>query len=90
MRLDRHDEQIQNLQSQVGELHETSKRIEEVVMSENRETRAIITTTNTQLMSLIGSLMGFKTTNNQMKWESIAKIAALLTGSGGILYYIFG
>lgn len=92
-----HSEQLKIQAEQIKQLQDNGIRLENIVMSENRETRHTITETNKQLMELMNGLMGFKTGQNQMantlrmaRWESIAKIVGLLAGSGGVLYYIFG
>ena len=101
-RLDGHDELLDDHANQlklhteyIRELKENSLRLENVVMSESRETRLTITNTNTGLQQLITELMGYKTNESQLahtlkikKWESYAKIVGILAGSGGILVYI--
>ena len=85
------------LQSQkINMLENNAIRLENVVMSENRETRQTIISTNSQLHELIKNIMGYDsdklTTSTKLtvaKWESIVKIIGILAGSGGILYYIF-
>ena len=95
--LDEHGIQLQIQAEQIKQLQDNNIKLENVVMHENRETRATITETNKQLMELMNSLMGYKTGQNQInqsitiaRWESIAKIIGLLAGSGGVIYYLFG
>lgn len=94
-KLEEHTLQLQIQAQQIKALQENSIRLENVVMSESRETRTTITNTNQQLYDLINNLMGYKSGQSQLnntltmaKWESIAKIIGILAGSGGILYYI--
>lgn len=82
---------------QIKQLQDSSVKLENIVMSENRETRLVVTETNKQLMEVITGLMGFKSGQGQItqaitiaRWESIAKIIGILAGSGGILYWLFG
>lgn len=95
--LDEHGIQLQIQAEQIKQLQDNNIKLENVVMHENRETRATITETNKQLMELMNGLMGYKTGQNQInqsitiaRWESIAKIVGLLAGSGGVIYYLFG
>lgn len=95
--LDDHALQIRIQSEQIKQLQDNSMRLENIVMSESRETRLTVTTTIQQLHEVINGLMGFKSGQNQLthslrmaRWESIAKIVGILAGSGGILYYIFG
>lgn len=105
--LENHDGRIDDLElqarvqaEQIKQLQDNGIRLENVVMTENRETRLTITNTNQQLHELINGLMGYKSGQNQLlstmtmaRWESIAKIVGILASSGGIvsgaLYYIF-
>ena len=84
-----HTEQIRNIEN--GNL-----KLENLVMQENRETRATIMQTNRELHDLINNILGFKTGQNQLNHnmkmstaESVVKIVGILAGSGGLLYYIF-
>ena len=95
--LEDHTLQLRIQAEQIKQLQDNGIRLENVVMSENRETRMTITQTNEKLHELINGLMGYKTGQNQMthslrmaRMESLAKIIGILAGSGGILYYIFG
>lgn len=83
-----HSEQIKNIEN-------SSLKLENLVMTENRETRSVITATNQELHTLINNLLGYKTGENQLKHsvkmstvESIVKIVTLLAGSGGIIWYV--
>lgn len=85
-----HTEQIKNVEN-------SSLKLENLVMTENRETRSVIMKTNQELHTLINNLLGYKTGENQLNHtvrmqgvESVVKIISLIAGSGGILYYIFG
>lgn len=99
--LEEHTLQLRIQAEQIKQLQDNGIRLENVIMNENRETRMTVTQSNTQLHELINGIMGFKSGQNQMthslkmaRMESIAKIAGILAGSGGIvsavLYYIFG
>ena len=95
--LQSHDNQLKIQAEQIKQLQDNSLKLENIVMRESRETRATITETNKQLMSLMNDVLDYKTGHNQFvqsvtiaRWESIAKIVGVLAGSGGILYYIFG
>lgn len=94
-RLNNHDSQLKVQAEQIKQLQDNATKLENVVMTENRETRLTITRTNQQLHDLINGIMGFKSGENQLshnlniaKWESIAKIIGILAGSGGIIWYI--
>lgn len=95
--LEDHTLQLRIQAEQIKQLQDNGIRLENIVMSENRETRMTITQTNEKLHELINGLMGYKTGQSQLthslqmaRIETIAKIIALLAGSGGILYYVFG
>lgn len=87
-----------DLQSQkIESVEASSVKLENLVMTENKETRSVIIKTNQELHTLINNLLGYKSGENQLKHtqniqkiESIVKIISLLAGSGGILYYLFG
>lgn len=90
-----HEDQLEIHSEQIKQLQNNALKLENIVMSENRETRQTIVNTNNQLHSLIKDLMGYKTTDkvndNELKrsqWEFVVKIVGTLAGSGGILYYI--
>lgn len=94
--LEAHEIELKVQAEQIKALQDNTIKLENVVMSENRETRQTITETNKQLHELINGLMGYNSGKNQLqnnlaiaKWESIAKIVGMLAGSGGILFYIF-
>jgi nicotinamide mononucleotide adenylyltransferase len=94
-RLDEHELQLRVQAEQIKQLQDNAIKLENVIMTENRETRLTITETNKQLHELIKGLMGYKSGQSQMlntlrmsRWESVAKIVGILAGSGGILYYI--
>jgi hypothetical protein len=94
-RLDDHDIKIKVFSEQIRQLQDNYIKLENVVMSESRETRITITETNQKLHELINGLMGYKSGQNQLKnnltiakWESISKIVGILAGSGGIIYFI--
>lgn len=100
--LDEHDRQLEEhaLQlriqaEQIKQLQDNGIRLENVVMTENRETRLTITNTNQQLHELINGIMGFKSGQNQIthtlklaKLEAWSKIVAYLAGSGGLIYFL--
>lgn len=93
--LEEHTVQLKVQAEQIKQLQDNAIKLENVVMSESRETRLTITQTNQKLHELISSLMGYNSGNNQMatslkiaKWESIAKIVGILAGSGGVIYFI--
>ena len=102
--LEEHTLQLRIQAEQILQLQDNTKRLETVVMAENRETRMLVSQTNDKmsqtndkLHELINGLMGYNTGNNKLatslkmaRMESIAKIVGILAGSGGILYYIFG
>lgn len=78
-------------------LKHNATKLENTIMTENRETRQTIVNTNAQLHTLINNLMGYDVNKSQdknklttAKIESIVKIIGILSGSGGLLYYIFG
>ena len=96
-RLDEHEALLKVQAEQIKQLQDNAIKLENVVMSESRETRLTITETNQKLHELINGLMGYKSGHDRMvtdlkmaRLESIAKIIGILAGSGGILYYIFG
>ena len=93
--LEAHDKQLQVQKEQIKQLQDNAIKLENVVMTENRETRLTVTQTNNQLVELINGLMGYKSGKHNLdhteriaRWESISKIVGILAGSGGILYYI--
>lgn len=95
--LEKHAHELKVQAEQIKQLQDNAIKLENVVMSENRDTRRTITETNSQLRELINDIMGYKTTQTQMSTnlrmaqiESIAKIIGILAGSGGILFYLFG
>ena len=95
--LDDHTIQLKIQAEQIKQLQDNGLRLENVVMSENRETRRTITESNKQLHDLVNNVLEYKSgqtrlsTNLKMaKMESIAKIIGILAGSGGLLWYIFG
>lgn len=94
--LEQHEAQLKVQAEQIKHLQDNAMKLENVVMSENRETRLTITQTNRELHELISQLLGFKTGESQLtnklrlaRMESYVKIIGILTGSGGLLYYIF-
>lgn len=94
-KLDEHGIQIRVQAEQIKQLQDNGIRLENTVMTENRETRATITNTNKQLHELINGLMGYNSGQSQLqnnlkmaRMESWAKIIGILAGSGGILYFI--
>lgn len=94
--LDTHANELKLQSQKISMLENNAIRLENVVMSENRETRQTIINTNHQLHELIKNIMGYDAdkhdTSSKLtmaKWESIVKIIGVLAGSGGILYYIF-
>jgi len=96
-RLDEHGALLKVQAEQIKQLQDNAIKLENVVMSESRETRLTITETNQKLHELINGLMGYRTGQSRMetdlkmaRLESLAKIVGILAGSGGILYYIFG
>lgn len=97
LKLEEHELQLRVQAEQIKQLQDNAIKLENVVMSESRETRMTITQTNQQLHELINGLMGYKSGQNQLshslrmaQMESIAKIIGILAGSGGILWYFFG
>lgn len=95
--LEEHTLQLKVQAEQIKQLQDNGERLEQVVMTENRETRLTIVEQNNQLHGLINNLMNFKTGQSQLdnnlkmaRMEQLAKIIGILAGSGGILYYIFG
>lgn len=94
--LEDHTLQLKVQAEQIKQLQDNGIRLENVVMSENRETRLTITNTNKQLHELINNVLGFKQGESKLshdlqmaRLEKIVKIIGILCGSGGILYYIF-
>lgn len=94
-KLDEHGIQIRVQAEQIKQLQDNGIRLENTVMTENRETRATITNTNKQLHELINGLMGYNSGQSQLqnslkmaRMESWAKIIGILAGSGGIIYFI--
>ena len=92
-----HTLQLRIQAEQIKQLQDNGIRLENIIMNENRETRATVTQSNNQLHELINGIMGFKSGQNQMthtlkmaRMESIAKIIGILAGSGGLLYWLFG
>lgn len=84
-----HAEQIKNIE-------QSSLKLENLVMQENRDTRNTIVQTNRELHELISRILDFKSSQDQLKHsimlakiESWVKIFCLLFGSGGILYILF-
>lgn len=95
--LNEHSKMFEAQAEQIKSLQDNNIKLENIVMSENRETRATITETNKQVMELMGSIVNYKSGETQAdqsktiaRWEAIAKITGILAGSGGILYWIFG
>lgn len=95
--LEDHTLQLKIQAEQIKQLNDNNMRLENLIMSENRETRLTITNTNGQLQEVIKGLMGYNSGNNQLtntlkmaRTESIVKIIGILAGSGGVLYWIFG
>lgn len=93
--LEEHAMQIRIQAEQIKTLQDNGLRLENIVMSENRDTRLTITKTNEELHELIKGLMGFQTGKNQLahtakmaRMESLAKIVGIFAGSGGALVYI--
>lgn len=100
--LDDHTVQLRVQAEQIKQLQDNAIKLENVVMSESRETRLTITQTNQKLHELINGLMGYNTGNNQVqvknneimanmkmaRMESWAKIVGILAGSGGVIYFI--
>lgn len=93
--LDDHTIQIRIQAEQIKQLQDNAIKLENVVISESRETRLTITETNLKLHELINGLMGYNAGNNQVqanmqmaRMESWAKIIGLLAGSGGVVYFI--
>lgn len=92
-----HDALLKVHEEKIRTLENNALRLENVVMTENRETRSVVLNANQKLMDLMGTIVGHNTDNSKSKdtatmakWETIARIATLLLGSGGILYYVFG
>lgn len=94
--LEEHAMMLRVQAEQIKQLQDNGIRLENVVMSENRDTRLTITKTNEELHELIKGLMGYQTGKNQLahtakmaRMESLAKIISLLLGSGGFLVWLF-
>lgn len=94
-KIEDHTLQIRVQAEQIRQLQDNAIKLENVVISENRETRMTITQSNQQLHTLVNNLLGYKTGQNQLKhslrmakWESLAKIIGILAGSGGIIYWL--
>lgn len=95
--LKEHDKLLALHSEKINAIETSTIKLENLVMTENRETRAVIMSSNKDLHTLINNVLGFKSGENQLKHsmtmaraESIVKIVSLLAGSGGILYWIFG
>jgi hypothetical protein len=93
--IEEHTIQLRIQAEQIKTLQDNAIKLENVVMSESRETRLTITETNQKLHELISSLMGYNTGNNQLKAnmkmaraESLSKIIGILAGSGGVIWFI--
>lgn len=96
-KLAEHDRRLDIQSSKIESVEASSVKLENLVMTENKETRSVIIKTNQELHTLINNLLGYKSGENQLKHnirmqraESIVKIISMLAGSGGILYYLFG
>lgn len=96
-KLEAHDAQLRVHAEQIKQLQDNHIKLENVVMSESRETRHTVTQSNQQLHELIKGLMGYNIDKSQMTHkekmamiESIFKILGILSGTGGLLYYLFG
>lgn len=63
---DDHKIQLQIIKEQVKQLQDNGIRLENVVMSENRETRLTITQTNGELHKVINQLIGYKSGENEL------------------------
>lgn len=95
--LEEHGTQLKVQAEQIKQLQDHSIKLENIVMSESRDTRLTITETNKQLMEVVNGVLGYKNGQNQVnkdmsiaRWESIIKIISMVAGSGGILYWLFG
>ena len=87
--LETHATELQLHAQKILVLENNSMRLENLVMTENRETRQTIINTNNQLHDLIKSIVGTNSKLSVTKWESVVKIIVAIAGSGGLLYYIF-
>lgn len=94
--LESHAMQLELHAKSIRDLQDNGIRMENLVMTENKETRQTVTKTNDLLREVIKGLMGYNTENNERshkltmaQLESVVKILSLLAGSGGILWYVF-
>jgi hypothetical protein len=82
-------------EERIKRLEDNATKLENTVMVESRETRATVVEQNRQLMTVLQSVMGFKTTANTqdhefrlMKWDKTTNLALKVLGAGGIVYFI--
>lgn len=93
---DRERDEIDRIREErIKRLEDNATKLENTVMSENRDTRATVVEQNRQLFTLIESVMGFKTTEHSqnheyrvVKWDRTTNVLLKVAGAGGILYLI--
>jgi hypothetical protein len=89
------DEVDRAREERIKRLEDNATKLENTVMSENRDTRATVVEQNRQLFTLIESVMGFKATEHSqnheyrvVKWDRTTNILLKVVGAGGVLYLL--
>lgn len=82
-------------EERIKRLEDNATKLENTVMVESRETRATVVEQNRQLMTVLQSVIGFKSTENTqdhefriLKWDRMTNLILKVVGAGGILYLI--
>lgn len=82
-------------EERIKRLEDNAVKLENTVMVESRETRATVVEQNRQLMTVLQSVIGFKsaeTTQDHeyrvLKWDRTTNVILKLAGAGGIIYLI--
>lgn len=94
-RLDEHAALLDKYALRLIRLEDQTIKLENTIMTENRDTRATIVEQNRQLFTLIESVMGFKTGADSRqhdlkvrRWDSMTNIILKLAGAGGLIYLV--
>lgn len=88
-RIDTHDKQIVELQSDSRALKSQIDRLENTVTSEMRETRAVFLSTSDKQWDLIKSKLEMEYKMNEHKSKRRHELWLKAFGAGGILYVLF-
>lgn len=89
------DEYDRLREERIKRLEDNATKLENTVMVESRETRATVVEQNRQLMTVLQSVIGFKSTEGTqnhefrvMKWDRTTNLILKLAGAGGIITYV--